>query len=88
METEKMIFWRNFLLKTFIIGLAFVAFYLITSLIFFNSPMMAWIEGVFKVNENEIGKMTLSFFGAIRFVLVFLILVPCIALHWMIKNKK
>ena len=88
METEKMIFWRDFLLRIFIVGIVFFAVIGIAYLIFSNSPMMPWIASLFKVDEHDLGRLTLHFFGAVRFVLVFLVLVPCIALHWMIKRKK
>jgi hypothetical protein len=87
MEKEKIIFFRNFLFKTFIVGLAFAIFYFITSIAFWNTAFMSWIERTFKVNDAEVGNLILSFFSTLRLVLVFLILAPCIALHWMIKRK-
>ena len=87
METQKIIFVRNFLFRTFLIGLAFAIFYLIVTIAFWNSSLMSWIESKFKVSEAELGTLTLSFFTLIRFVLVFIILAPCIALHLMIKKK-
>jgi hypothetical protein len=88
MELEKIIFFRNFLFKTFIVGLTFAVFYFITSIAFWNTWLMSWIEKTFKVNDAELGKLILSFFSTLRIVLAFLILAPCIALHWMIKRKK
>ena len=88
MEIEKIIFFRNFLFKTFIVGLVFLVFYFITSIAFWNTWLMSWIEKMFKVNDAELGNLILSFFSTVRIVLVFLILAPCIALHWMIKRKK
>jgi hypothetical protein len=88
METEKMIFWRDFLLRIFLVGIAFVVIIAIAWLIFSNSAMMPWIAGLFKLNDNELGRYMLRFIGAARFLLIFFVLVPCIALHWMIKSKK
>ena len=87
MEIEKIIFFRNFLFKAFIIGLLFGIFYFIATILFWNSSLMSWIERMFKVNNTEVRNLTLSFFSAIRLVLAFLFLAPCIALHWMIKRK-
>ncbi len=88
MEKEKMIFLRNFLFRTFLVGVAFGIFYFTVSIIFWGSSLLLWIENMFKVSESDIGNLTLLFFTIARFVLVFLILAPCIALHWMIKSKK
>jgi hypothetical protein len=88
MEKEKIIFLRNFLFKIFLTGLAFIVFYFIATIIFWDSSLMSWFENKFKVNETQIGNLTFVFFTEARFVLIFLILVPCIALHWMIKAKK
>lgn len=87
MEIEKIIFFRNFLFKTFIIGLVFAVFYFITTIAFLDTWLMSWIERMFKVNDAEIGKLILSFFSTLRIILAFLFLAPCIALHWMIKRK-
>ncbi len=87
MEKEKIIFFRNLLFKTFIIGLAFGVFYFIATIAVWNTGLTSWIEGIFKVNHTELGDLTLSFFSTIRIILAFLLLAPCIALHWMIKSK-
>ena len=41
MEIEKIIFFRNFLFKTFVIGLLFAVFYFITTIIFWNTGLMS-----------------------------------------------
>jgi hypothetical protein len=87
METEKIIFFRNFLFKTFIIGVLFGVFYFITTIIFWNSGLMSWIERMLNINDTEVGNLTLSFFSTMRIILAFLLLSPCIALHLMIKQK-
>jgi hypothetical protein len=87
MEIEKLIFLRNFLFKTFIVGLLFAVFYFVTTLIFWNTSLMSWIERMFKVNEAELGNLILSFFSTVRTILAFLLLTPCLALHWIIKSK-
>jgi hypothetical protein len=87
MEIEKMIFFRNFLFKTFIVGVLFGVFYFIATIIFWDTSLMSWIERMFKVNDAELGNLMLSFFSTLRIILAFLFLAPCIALHWMIKRK-
>jgi hypothetical protein len=87
MEIEKIIFFRNFLFRTFIIGVLIGVFYFITTIIFWNTWLLSWIERMFKVNDSELGNLILSFFSTVRTILAFLLLAPCIALHWMIKQK-
>ncbi len=87
MEKEKIIFFRNFLFKTFIIGVVFAVFYFIASIAFLDTWLMSWIERMFKVSDADVGNLILSFFSTLRLVLAFLFLAPCIALHWMIKRK-
>src|SRR5450631_4208152 len=87
MEMEKIIFFRNFLFKTFIVGIVIAVFYFITTIAFWNTWLMSWIERMFKVNDSQLGNLILSFFSTLRMVLVFLFLAPCIALHWMINRK-
>ena len=55
MEIEKIIFFRNLLFKTFIVGLVFAVFYFITSIAFWNTWLMSWIERMFKVNDADLG---------------------------------
>jgi hypothetical protein len=87
METEKIIFFRNFLFRVFIVGVLFGVFYFIATILFWNSGMMSRIERMFNLNDAEVGNVTLSFFSTLRTILAFLFLAPCIALHWMIKRK-
>ncbi|MBB6498513.1 hypothetical protein [Pedobacter cryoconitis] len=45
------------------------------------------VKNFFMVGETEFGYILLLFFVLIKVVLVFLVLVPAIALQWMIKKK-
>jgi hypothetical protein len=87
MEIEKIIFFRNFLFKAFIIGVLFGVFYFIATILFWNTSLMSWIERMFKVNDAELGNLMLSFFSTLRIILAFLFLTPCLALHLMINRK-
>lgn len=88
METEKIIFFRNFLFRTFIVGVAFAVIYSVITLAFWNTWLFNWAANTFKVNETELGRLTLSFFMLLRIIIVFGFLAPCIALHWMVKKRK
>jgi hypothetical protein len=87
MEMEKIIFFRNFLFRAFIVGFLFGVFYFIATILVWNTGLMSRIERMFNVNHAEVGNLTLSFFSTLRTILAFLFLAPCIALHWMIKRK-
>ena len=87
MEHDKIIFFRNFLFRAFIIGVVFALFYFFVTYFFWNT-WVAWVSSFFKVDEKELGRLALVFFMILRIVLVFLFLVPALALHWMARKKQ
>jgi hypothetical protein len=87
MEYEKIIFFRNFFFRAFVIGLAFALFYLIATYLFWDTGV-SWATHFFKIEEKEFGRLVLLFFLELRVVLVFLFLVPALALHWMARKRQ
>jgi len=87
MENEKIIFWRNFLLRTFLIGMGLAIILAVLILAFWHTWEI-WVVQLFRTEEKELGRVVLAFFMNVRLILVFLILAPAIALHTMIKKKK
>jgi hypothetical protein len=87
MENEKIIFWRNFLLRTLLIGILFAILTFVLLAAFRNTWEM-WVANIFGIEKKELGKLVLNFFMNVRLVLVFLFLSPAIALHWMSKKTK
>ncbi len=87
MEYEKIIFFRNFFLKAFIIGVLFAIFYFVVTYAFWETAT-AWAAHVFKVDEKELGRIVLVFFTNVRLVLVFLFLVPALFLHCSARKKQ
>ena len=86
MEREKIIFLRNFFFRAFVIGLAFALFYFVLTVALWDT----WEPSVlhlFKVDEKEIGRIAVLFFTEVRLVVVFLFLVPALALHWALKGR-
>jgi len=86
MEREKIIFFRNLFLRAFVVGILFALFYWITTLTLWNA-YTPWLMQRFKVDEKELGALTLNFFANLRVVIVFLFLVPALALHWSAKKS-
>jgi hypothetical protein len=86
MERDKIIFCRNFLLRAFLIGVAFALFYLVFTLAFWTT-WVALTASWFKLDEKEFAKLVILFFIHVRLVVVFLFLVPALALHWMAKRS-
>jgi hypothetical protein len=81
MEREKIIFFRNFFLRAFVVGVLFALFYWIATLVLWHS-YVPWVIERFKLDEKEVGALTLNFFANLRIVIVFFFLVPALALHW------
>jgi len=87
MDYEKIIFFRNFFLRAFIIGVVFALFYFIVTYAFWET-WASWATHVFKTDEKELGRVVLMFFVELRLVLVFLFLVPGLAFHWMARKMR
>ena len=87
MEYEKIIFFRNFFFRAFIIGVAFALFYFVATYVFWDR-WASWATHFFKTDEKELGRLVLMFFVELRLVLVFLFLVPALALHWMARKTQ
>ena len=85
MEREKIIFFRNFFFRAFVIGVVFALVFFILTYAFWDT-WAAWVVHLFKVDEKEFGRVVLLFFLQVRIVIVFLFLVPALALHWMAKK--
>jgi hypothetical protein len=85
MERDIMILLRNLFFRAFIIGVAIALFYFILTYAFWHT-WASWANHMFKIGEKEFGRLVLLFFLQIRIVIVFLFLVPTLALHWMAKR--
>jgi hypothetical protein len=86
MEREKIIFLRNVFFRAFIIGLVFALFYFVVTYAFWHT-WASWTARFFKIDEKELGRLVLMFFLELRVVIVFLFLVPALALHWSAQKK-
>lgn len=86
MNRETTIFFRNFFFVAFVIGLIFALFYFFATMLLWNTAV-SWATRLFRMDEKEFGKLALLFFMELRVVLVFLFLVPALALHWIARKK-
>jgi hypothetical protein len=85
MEREKNICLRNFFLHAFVVGILFALFYWLATVVLWHS-YAPWLMERFKLDEKELGALTLNFFANLRIVIVFFFLVPALALHWSAKK--
>ena len=87
MEKNKIIFLRDFLLRTFLIGIVFaVALFILT--VGLRDIWISMATGFFHLEAPQIDALMLSFFLNVRLVLIFLILSPALALHLMQRGKE
>jgi hypothetical protein len=86
MEREKIIFLRNFFLRAFVVGVLFALFYWIVTVTLWHT-YAPWLAEQFKLDEKELGALTLNFFANVRIVIVFFFLVPALALHWSARKN-
>jgi hypothetical protein len=85
MEHDKILFLRNVFFRAFIIGVIFALFYFIVTYALWDT-WTSWTTRFFKIDEKELGRLVLMFFIELRVVIVFLFLVPALALHWMARK--
>ena len=85
MDREKIIFLRNLFFRAFAVGILFAVFYWIATLVLWHA-YTPWLIERFKLNEKDLGALTLNFFANVRIVIVFFFLVPALALHWSAKK--
>jgi hypothetical protein len=85
MEREKIIFLRNLFLRAFVVGVLFALFYWLATLALCHA-YAPWLMEHFKLDEKDLGALTLNFFANVRIVIVFFFLVPALALHWTAKK--
>ena len=85
MERGKIILLRNLFLRAFVIGVVFALFYWLITIALWHA-YAPWIMERFKLDEKELGMLTLNFFANVRIVIVFFFLVPALALHWTSKR--
>ena len=83
--TRKNHFLRNLFLRAFVVSVLFAFFYWIATLGLWHA-YAPWIVERFKLDEKELGALTLNFFANARIVIVFFFLVPALALHWSAKK--
>ena len=85
MNRENIILWRNILLRSFVIGVLLALLLLVATIAFWNSAA-AWVAYLFNVDQRALGRIVLQFFINVRLIIVFLFLVPALALHWTAKK--
>lgn len=86
MEKQKLILIRNFLFKTFIVGLLLAIFLLVMTITVWDL-WSTFVYSTFQISEKELGTLVINSFLNLRLFLIFILLAPAISLHWIIKTK-
>ena len=86
MENEKIIFWRNFLLRVFFVGFILAVLLFVVTVSFWQE-WSSLLNNIFGIDEKELGKMFVNSMLYLRILLFFVILAPAIALHSLVKKK-
>ncbi len=87
MEKQKLIFIRDLLFKTFIVGFGLAIFIFVMTVTFWDK-WSGFLYAKFLVPRAELGRLVVDSFLYLRLYLVFVILAPGIAIHWLINSKK
>jgi hypothetical protein len=83
MEKQQVVFFRNLLLRVFVVGVIFGLLYLILTISFWDTWVSVFAR--WKMEERDAVMVMVASLTLLRIILVFLILVPAIALHWTSK---
>jgi len=85
MEKQQVIFFRNLFLRVFVVAVIFGLLYLTVTISFWDT----WVSviAMWKMEEKDAAMVMVASFTFLRIVLVFFILVPAIALHWMSRTN-
>jgi hypothetical protein len=82
---DQIILLRNFFFRAFLIGLIIAVLYCVATYAGWNT-WVSWAARVFRIDEKDFARLTLTFLLNIRILLVFFFLVPALALHWTAKK--
>ena len=85
MNQESIILWRNILLRSFVVGVVATLLLLGATIAFWHAAV-AWAGFLFHVEEKALARNVLQFFTNVRLIVVYLFLVPALALHWTQKS--
>lgn len=86
MENQKIVFWRNFLLRTFLIGLLLGILLLVLTGMFWQ-PWSSMIQANFSVQPERLGELFANSILNLRLFLLFILLAPAVALHSLVKKN-
>jgi hypothetical protein len=87
MTVTQMIFWRNFLLRTFLIGILLALLMFVLIRVFWSTWVTAAVSMV-HVEEPVLAQAVVQMFMEMRIVIIFFLIAPALALHWMIRGRK
>ena len=79
---------RGILLRAFVIGLAFALLYGVATFLGWRTWLSLVTEHWHLADARAFGILTIAWFSLLRFVLVFVFLVPGLALHWTLKREE
>jgi hypothetical protein len=86
MDAQKILFLRNFFLRTFVVGLVLLV--LLFGLTFALEPVwFSYLPRAFGLEPEEVSEAMLASLLNARIVLIFMMLAPGVALHWLSKGK-
>jgi hypothetical protein len=88
MNLESLRICRNVLLRTFVIGLGVALLYGAATLIGWRTWSGLLVDRWHLVDAATARVIVVAWFAGIRFFLVFVLLVPALALHWTLKREE
>ena len=88
MSLESLRVCRNVLLRAFMIGVAIAILYAIAAVLGWETWSSLFSDRWHLADRSTLRFISLAWFAAARFFLVFVLLVPAVAFHWTLEREK
>jgi hypothetical protein len=87
MDTARILFYRNLLLRCFLVGIGFAIILFALTFALWD-VWMSLAASMFRLEPTEVSEAVLGSLISIRLILIFFFLTPALALNWMAKGNK
>ena len=87
MSLESLRILRNILLRAFVIAAGITLLYGVATLLGWRTWSSLVTERWHLIDERTFGILTVAWFSVLRFIVVFGLLVPGLAIHWTLKRE-
>lgn len=82
---EKLILFRNILLRTFVVAFLFLLFSFLMCFLMNDFIVDVWTN-IYSIDQDVVPIVLISFMGLFKLLMFLFLLIPAIGLHWTIRT--